>query len=274
MIGRLNGGTTMQVIKHPSGLTITTPQIHVNIDDFTDKTTPIIISHLTPAVITYLQHPVTLPVFISQDLYELLQILTVTGLLKLSLERVQIMPTDYPTVIGNLYITPFPNDDDLWGSVALLIEDDATAIGYCATFTPHGNRKKRLKKWKRHFRDAHIKQFYFLAGTVCAHQEAPGIFEPDRILNLLATDSHQTVSPAYGRVLQFLFRQVDHQLPVQTAAHPTIQLATTVPASPVTTAPTAAELHDIITVLQASPVPLGTPDERASLAKQLNLPEG
>lgn len=264
----------MQVIKHPTGVTLTTSRTHVNVDDLTDKTAPVVISHLTPAVITSLQHSVTTPVFMSQDLYELLQILTVTGLLKLSLKRVQIMPTGYPTVINDLRITPFPNDDGMWGSVALLIKDDATSIGYCAAFTPHGNRKKRLKKWKRHFRDAHIKQFYFLAGTVCAHQETPGIFEPDRILNLLATDSHQTVSPAYGRVLQFLFRQVDHRLPVQTAAHPTIQLATTVPASPVTTASTAAELHDIITVLQASPVLLGTPDERASLTKQLNLPEG
>ncbi|MFK5676365.1 hypothetical protein [Ligilactobacillus sp. LYQ60] len=263
----------MQIIKHLTGLTLTTSQAHVNVDELTDKTTPVVISHLTPTVITLLHQPLTMPVFISQDLYELLQILTVTGVLKLSLKGVQIMPTGYPTIIGDLQITPFPNDDGLWGSTALLIKDTETTIGFCATFTPHGNKKKRLKKWKRHFRDAHIKQFYFLATTLDTHQEAPGIFEPDRVLNLLSTDSHQTVSPAYGRVLQFLFRRVDHQLPVQTATHPTIQLATTVPVSPVATAPTVAELHDIVTVLQASPVLLGTPDERVSLAKQLNLPE-
>ena len=263
----------MKIIEHATGLTITTPQINVNVDGFTDKPTPVVISHLTPAMISFLQRPSTAPVFISQDLYELLQILTVTGVLKLSLERVQIMPTSYPTIIGDLRITPLPNDNGVWGSVALLIEDAAMAIGYCATFTTHGSKKKRLKKWKRHFRDARIKQFYFLAATLNAHQDAPGIFEPDRVLSLLSADSHQTVSPAYGRVLQFLFRQVDHQLPVQTAAHPTLHLATTVPASPVATAPTVAELHDIVTVLQTSPVPLGTAAERAALIKQLGLPE-
>lgn len=270
MTGRLNGGKIMQIIKHLTGLTLTTPKARVNVDESTDKTTPVVISHLTPAVITLLHHPLTMPVFISQDLYELLQILSITGLLKLSLNRVQIMPTGYPTIIGDLQITPFPNDDGLWGSTALLIKDPATTIGFCATFTPHGNRKKRLKKWKRHFRDACIKQFYFLATTLNSHPNAPGIFEPDRILNLLSANPQQTVSPAYGRVLQFLFRQVDHQLTVHTATHPTIQLTPTIPTELTTTAPTIAELYDIITVLQARPIPLGALDKQAPLA-QLNL---
>lgn len=133
-------------------LTLTDANIYIDDYNENSSTDVIIITRLTEKTLRLLtndSHPL---IYMSQDLLTLLQRLTHEEFLKLNLNNIKVLPYTYKVEISkHVSITAFNNDDDLFGSIALLIEDNENKIGYVSKFNTIGIHKKRIKTWKKIF---------------------------------------------------------------------------------------------------------------------------
>lgn len=123
---------------------------YINVDSPKEKF--VIISHLSADNLAYLQQA-TLPakIFVSQNLFLLLQKLTKFELIaNLNLD-LKVLPYGFAVPVADLKITALNNDDGLWGSIALYLEHDHQKLSYVAKFDIHGIHKKRIKAWKKFF---------------------------------------------------------------------------------------------------------------------------
>lgn len=101
---------------------------------------------------------------LSYDLMLLLQKLWRNDIIKKPevMPKFRILPARYGATLGlEFKITTYDSDDGVVGSIAIIIEDMNTGekLGYVPNFITQGQHKKRIKTWKRAFRDAKLNQF-------------------------------------------------------------------------------------------------------------------
>lgn len=96
------------------------------------------------------------PIFMSFELFKLIQKLIKVGLLQHVQADLKILPYNFPTKLGDIQIFAFSNDDGQFGSLALTAQSHQGSLGYCDSFYSRGNHKKRIKKWKKAFREKQV----------------------------------------------------------------------------------------------------------------------
>ncbi|KRM97520.1 hypothetical protein FC19_GL001561 [Liquorilactobacillus aquaticus DSM 21051] len=97
--------------------------------------------------------------YMSQELFLLLQKMQRFGLVPKITNMGKIIPYDFPQKIGPFKVTAYKNDDSLYGSLALVIRDTQTAIGYVNAFVLYGGHKKRTKKWLKKMAGSNLTAF-------------------------------------------------------------------------------------------------------------------
>lgn len=112
----------------------------------------LIITHLKTETLSLLQKELTIPIYLSQDLFWLLQKLARFSFINLAKQEWKILPYGYFVELGDFKIQALKSDDGLFGACSLLLIDKQQhTIGYCGVFFNHGTHKKRIKAWKKVF---------------------------------------------------------------------------------------------------------------------------
>ncbi|KRN88779.1 hypothetical protein [Ligilactobacillus ceti] len=152
------------------------------------KTLPKTFQHI-PVVITFLQPEtsalvtdptITNPLYLPQELYTILQKAAKFALKAPLNQQIKILPYGYAQKIAHLKITAERTDDLNSDAIVLLVQTATQTIGYAATFSKNGLHKSRIKKWKKHFKQAQLDQLV-LADTFFQNEENT-IFNPNQIL--------------------------------------------------------------------------------------------
>lgn len=133
-------------------LILTDSNVYMDGYDGNSSNDVIIITRLSKETLLLLatdNHPL---IYMSQNLLTLLQRLNHENFIKLNLTNVKVLPYTYKEeIFSGVNITAFNNDDDLYGSIAILIDDHENKIGYVSKFNTSGLHKKRIKIWKKIF---------------------------------------------------------------------------------------------------------------------------
>lgn len=117
----------------------------------------VILTHLDFDAVDFLtNYAEQKPVYVSFEFFKLMQKLIKVNLVENIQTKLAILPYNYPVQLGDIQIHALSNDDGLFGSLALMAKGANAAVGYCDAFYLHGNHNKRIKTWKKAFRDAHL----------------------------------------------------------------------------------------------------------------------
>lgn len=123
-----------------------------------------IITYLKPDSIIFKPDSLNYPVFVSQDLFLLLQKLVCSQIIRPINHQLKIIPYNYAQELNDISVTAYMNEDGLTGSLALLIKNEETSIGYCRRFDIGGLHKRRINKWKKKLKAGKI-------STLCLGKE-------------------------------------------------------------------------------------------------------
>ncbi|SEM49608.1 hypothetical protein SAMN05216431_103132 [Ligilactobacillus sp. WC1T17] len=122
-------------------------------------------------------------IYISQELYLLLQKLNRFLKTDYNLTAVKIIPYTFAQMFDDISVTALSNDDGFFGSYVLLFDDGQQKIGYAPRFITQGWHKKRLKKWKKAFKDAQLTQLILSSKiTQPASQALPDLSHYQQVL--------------------------------------------------------------------------------------------
>lgn len=119
-----------------------------------------IITHLKQDSVIFKPDSLNYPVFVSQDLFLLLQKLVRSQIIRPISHQLKIIPYNYAQELNDISVTAYMNEDGLTGSLALVVKNEETAIGYCRRFDIGGLHKRRINKWKKKFKAAKINTLY------------------------------------------------------------------------------------------------------------------
>ena len=100
-----------------------------------------------------------------------------------NLTAVKIIPYTFAQMFDDISVTALSNDDGFFGSYVLLFDDGQQKIGYAPRFITQGWHKKRLKKWKKAFKDAQLTQLILSSKiTQPASQALPDLSHYQQVL--------------------------------------------------------------------------------------------
>lgn len=142
----------MEILLQKHGVCLKEQQTNIGID-LTENDTKIdylVLTHLKEETLNLLtQINPTTPVYLSQDLYWLLQKLMRFNFITSFPLNCKILPYGCAVTLENVEITALNSDDGLYGAIALLIASAQQTLAYPGAFCLQGAHKKRLKNWKK-----------------------------------------------------------------------------------------------------------------------------
>lgn len=149
-----------QIITKDHGVYLTEQQTTLGIDTFEidESVNYLIFTHLQEETLNFLTtKSCEIPVYLSQNLYWLLQKLVRFKFIAPLSITCHVLPYSYQVRLGNFKVTAFNSDDGLYGAIALLIENQKQQkIGYSGALSSIGAHKKRLKTWKKALHDSQL----------------------------------------------------------------------------------------------------------------------
>lgn len=168
---------TADIFSTPQGTTITTPTGQIILDPQRgadcSQAKLIIITSLTIDSVLFDPQPLPCPLYVSQELFTLLQKLAATDLLPPLKHHLKIIPYTYPLYHDGWAITVKANEDGLYGALVLLLTGpDQQKIGYCFRFDQGGIHNKRIKKWKKWLKASNI-SYLLLGQSMFSNEPTP-----------------------------------------------------------------------------------------------------